>query len=463
MIRLDWVVDPVKHLHEFRDPIHTFISVRTDERRVIDSAPFQRLRNIHQLALTYLVYPGATHRRFEHSLGVMELASRIFDVVTNPQNIFHDSVRDIVPDDEGKRYWKSVLRMAALCHDLGHLPFSHAAEKELLPKDYNHEKLTVDIIRNAEMTDIWRNMTPPLRANDIAKLAVGAEHVEPLELTTWEAVLSEIIIGDAFGADRMDYLLRDSYHAGVQYGVYDHHRLISSLRILPETQQTDQPALGLEHGGLESSEALMIARHFIYKQVYLHPIRRVYDIHLKDFLRSWLTGGKFSIDLRKHLSVTDVEILAAIRKACASKNSAQHELARRIQRREHFHLFYTSSPTDKKGGKLKPGKLRPGTLIAEAAGERFGRKKIRHDYYLPSLAAPEFPVLTYDDKIESSLRVSEILRNMPEIEVDAVYCDGQLFEDAVRWRDKNKKTRLGAIIGAKHVTDFLQHALRDSA
>src|SRR5712691_11793110 len=77
----------MKYTHEFRDPIHTFISVRTDERRVIDSRPFQRLRHIHQLALTYLVYPGATHKRFEHSLGVMHLASRIFDVVTAPENL----------------------------------------------------------------------------------------------------------------------------------------------------------------------------------------------------------------------------------------------------------------------------------------------------------------------------------------------------------------------------------------
>jgi uncharacterized protein len=245
LIRLLKALDHVKHLHEFRDPIHTFISVRTDERRVIDSMPFQRLRNIHQLAMTYLVYPGATHKRFEHSLGVMEIASRIFDVVTDPQNLLHDSVRQIVPDEEGRRYWKSVIRMAALCHDVGHLPFSHAAEKELLPSGYDHERLTVDIIRSREMNDIWTGMTPPLRADDIAKLAVGAAKIAPLQLSTWEAILSEIIIGDAFGADRMDYLLRDSYHAGVQYGVYDHHRLISSLRILPEThEQTDQPALG---------------------------------------------------------------------------------------------------------------------------------------------------------------------------------------------------------------------------
>lgn len=224
---------PTKHTHEFRDPIHTFISVRTDERRVIDSRPFQRLRNIHQLALTYLVYPGATHKRFEHSLGVMELASRIFDVVTSPQNVFHDTVRNIIPDEEGRRYWKAVLRMAALCHDIGHLPFSHAAEAELLPANYDHERLTKELIYSEEMRQIWNSMTPPLRADDIVKLAVGAKKAFPLQLSTWEAILSEIIVGDAFGADRMDYLLRDSYHAGVQYGTFDQHRLINTLRILP--------------------------------------------------------------------------------------------------------------------------------------------------------------------------------------------------------------------------------------
>lgn len=74
-------------LHEIRDPIHAFVRLDSDERKVLNSAPYQRLRDIHQLALTYLVYPGATHRRFEHSLGVMELAGRIYDVVTDPENL----------------------------------------------------------------------------------------------------------------------------------------------------------------------------------------------------------------------------------------------------------------------------------------------------------------------------------------------------------------------------------------
>ena len=81
-----------KQYHEIRDPIHVFVRLDGDERRVLDSAVVQRLRHIHQLAMSYLVYPGATHKRFEHSLGVMELAGRVFDVVTADDNIV-DSIR----------------------------------------------------------------------------------------------------------------------------------------------------------------------------------------------------------------------------------------------------------------------------------------------------------------------------------------------------------------------------------
>src|SRR6266852_3136042 len=113
-----------KHKHEIRDPIHNFISVSSDERQVIDSFAFQRLRYIHQLALTFLVYPGATHRRFEHSLVVMELAGRVFDVLT--QSPRHPKVADYFPADKKLPGWRDVVRMGALCHDLGHMPFSHA-------------------------------------------------------------------------------------------------------------------------------------------------------------------------------------------------------------------------------------------------------------------------------------------------------------------------------------------------
>ena len=148
-----------KRIHEIRDPIHNFIRLDSGERKVLDSRPFQRLRYIHQLALTYLVYPGATHRRFEHSLGVMELAGRVYDIVTEPDNI-HESIRTIVPQHNSydHQYWRRVLRMAALCHDMGHLPFSHAAEKDLLPEGWDHERLTVEIIQSREMESIWKDL-----------------------------------------------------------------------------------------------------------------------------------------------------------------------------------------------------------------------------------------------------------------------------------------------------------------
>ncbi|MGH9776692.1 MAG: HD domain-containing protein [Candidatus Acidiferrales bacterium] len=405
---------------------------------MIDSRPFQRLRHIHQLALSYLVYPGATHKRFEHSLGVMDVASRIFDIVTAPENVNHDSVRDIIPDAQARSYWKSVLRMAALCHDVGHLPFSHAAEQELLPEGYDHEQLTKDVIYSGEMEEIWKAMTPPLRSDHIVKLAVGPKKAAPLELDTWETVLAEIIIGDALGADRMDYLLRDSYHAGVAYGKFDHHPLINTLRILPaKYEESDEPALGLEAGGLESSVGLMIARHFMYKQVYLHHIRRVYDIHLKDFLIKWLAGGKFSTELNKYLNTSDVEVLGAIRNAYENQQSSQHELARRIQCREHFRLFYEAAPSDTQGGKLIPGKV-----VAQAAEAQFGLDHIRYDNISPKTAAPIFPVLMFDRRIESSLRLSQVLARMPEIGVDNVYCDKSILTEAIVWRDQNKNSLL---------------------
>jgi HD superfamily phosphohydrolase len=188
-----------KHIHEIRDPIHVFVRLDSDERAVLDSRPFQRLRHIHQLALTYMLYPAATHRRFEHSLGVMELAGRVFDVVTNPVNV-SDAIRDLLPEiaqPNALPYWRRVLRMAALCHDMGHLPFSHAAEKELLPEGWDHERLTREIVLGAEMSAIWTAMTPPLRPMDVVKLAVGPRKAKDVTFSVWEAILAEIIVGDA--------------------------------------------------------------------------------------------------------------------------------------------------------------------------------------------------------------------------------------------------------------------------
>jgi hypothetical protein len=425
----------VKNTHEIRDPIHNFIRLDSNERKILDSRPFQRLRYIHQLGLTYLLYPSATHRRFEHSLGVMELASRVYDVITNPANIYHDTIRDEVPplNSFNHQYWRRVLRMAALCHDVGHLPFSHSAEKELLPEGWNHERLTLEIIRSDEMKLIWKDIK--ITSDDIAKLAVGPKYFRDSYFNNWEAILSEIITGNSFGVDRMDYLLRDSHHAGVAYGKFDHYRLIDTLRILPKKEDGSiEPVLGIEQGGLHSAESLLLARYFMYTQLYFHSIRRIYDIHLRDFLKEWLPNGYFHTALLDHLQINDNTILTELFKAADDVTLNGHDPARRIANREHFKLLYQRNPRDVN---KNPDSAK---AVFEAACDKFGVNNVRNDNYKQRGNGHEFPVITDDNQILSSLELSDTLKNVPIVAVDYVFINPDLYQDAHKWKKENIQT-----------------------
>ena len=427
-----------KNIHEVRDPIHVFVRLDSDERKVLDSRPLQRLRHIHQLAMSYLVYPGATHKRFEHSLGVMELAGRVFDTVTKPEKVT-EKIRNLlapisVPDQ--LVYWRRVLRMAALCHDIGHLPFSHSTER-LLPDGWNHERLTRELISSEEMKAIWRSTTPPLRTEDVVKLAVGPKKADDLDFNDWETTLSEIIVGDAFGVDRMDYLLRDSHHSGVAYGKFDHYRLIDTLRILPkpgsqEEEGSLEPVLGVEEGGIQSAEALMLARYFMFSQVYLHPVRRSYDLHLEDFLKEWLPDALFSTALEEHLKITDNEIAAAMREATSAEDECGHLHARRIMRREHFKQLYERNPDDVQ---VNP---ESGEAIFRPLCDKFGEEFFRRDRYRQEGGAPDFPVLLRDNRRASSLSISGVLKTLPILSVDFIFADRSIFFEADTWLKNNR-------------------------
>ncbi len=431
---------------EIRDPLHVFVRLEGDEPAVLDSAPFQRLRHIHQLALTYLVSPGATHRRFEHSLGVMELATRIFDTVCERRHLLHDAAREVVPDDPDKvRYWRRVVRLAALCHDLGHLPFSHAAEAELLPEGIDHEAISRKHILSEEMCAIWTTMEPPITADHIALLAVGPEEGEVV--SPWRAILSEIITGDVFGADRMYYLLRDSLHTGVAYGRFDHHRLIDTLRILPEPlsgPQDDEdnrraPGLGIQEGGVQSAEALLLARYFSFSQVYFHRARRIYDIHFKDFLKCWLApeGGFLPHEPEQHLRMTDNEVLVAIAEAAREGEEPLRGLARRIvEREQRFGLVYEPTPDELSIN------ADASSQVALALAARYGAEAVRHDRYGKPTAPFDFSVMRRDGKVVSSTGVSEVLAKVPTARFDYVFLDPGYAEDARAWL----KSRRAALI-----------------
>lgn len=435
-----------KPFHEIRDPIHVFIHLDSFEKRVLDSLPFQRLRHITQLALTYLLYPGATHKRFEHSLGVMELAARVFDVVTNPVNTT-ERVRELLPElqyPDALSYWKRVLRMAALCHDIGHLPFSHAAEEKLLPSGWSHERLSREFIESNEMSSIWDAMAPPLKPEHIVKLALGAGKAKDLSFSPWEAILSEIIVGDAFGVDRIDYLLRDSHHTGVAYGKFDHYRLIDELRILPTFTESTETALGIKEGGIYSAEALALARYYMFSQVYYHPIRLIYDRHLQDFLCAWLADGTlpgegvFSVDLNDHLRMTDNEVNSAMRTAAADPQCAGHEPARRIMTHNHYKVLYSRNPEDAKANSD------PGAAIAKAAEQEFGSEAVRYSHPKLKNVAKDFPVQARDNRIEPAIAISELLSNLKPASIDYVFVRPDLEPKAKKWLNEHRADILTA-------------------
>ena len=436
-----------KLYHEFRDPIHIFIKMFPEERAVVDSRPFQRLRNISQLALTNLVYPGATHKRFEHSLGVMEIASRIFDVLTETSNRNKD-ILDIFPKHPYELLrWRFTLRMAALCHDIGHLPFSHASEKELFPKGWNHEKMTATIILGDEMRPFWKTIS--INANEIVKLALGPKEVAgafgpdnpDFQFSNWETILSEIIVSDTFGADRIDYLLRDSHHAGVAYGKFDHYRLIDTLRILPfecnhsGTCEEKMPFLGIEGGGLKTVESLIVARYLMYTQLYFHPVRRIYDIHLKEFLMKLFPKG-IPITIPEYLGLSDNDILSEIYKCSEDSSCPLNELAKRIARRKHYKLLYERHPDDSKIS------LEPGKEVYEEACKAFGAEMIRHDFKEPKGGLTnDFPMKRSDGKIISALSSTSVLNQVHMPLIDNVYASREIYDKSEAW--------LGSFVASK--------------
>lgn len=438
-----------KFRHEVKDPIHAFVQFDDDERKIINSRPFQRLRFIHQLSLSFLVYPGATHRRFEHSLGVMELAGRVFDVITNPRKI-SDEVRSLLSpfvdlnDPNHLEQWRKTLRIAALCHDLGHLPFSHAGEDKLLPVGWDHERMTRKIIEEGEIADILKsNKIPAIKPELVAKLAIGPKKANDLEFNDWETLLSEIIVGDAFGVDRMDYLLRDSHHSGLVHGKFDHYRLVDTLRICTPPAESEtgdkskEPSLGVEQGGLLTSEALLLSRYFMYSQVYFHPVTKIYDLHLADFMVDNMKGQKFSVDAFEFVKTTDNEVMANIFVAAGDKLIPGHKHAKRIIERDHLRVLYERYPRDIRINKDAV------QIVYKAAVEKYSEQLVRY-FLMPAKGAPaDFLVYQNDDRVDRALNMSQVIAHIPTPEKEVVYVDSSIRNDATEWLEKERNRLIG--------------------
>ena len=328
--------------YELRCPVHGFIPINDWEREIINQSAFQRLRRIRQLAWTDYVYPGAMHTRFEHSLGVMHIASQLYDSIVRQSKVLLEAYYGY--DEAGFKRDQALVRLAALLHDVGHSPFSHAGE-DAFPfrgdskKRYVHEEYSAAIIRHELKHAIEQhplNGNYDFKAEDIAALIEGSSK------STRRVFWRELIAGQ-MDADRMDYLLRDSLHIGVAYGHYDSRRLLNTIRAVempqPEGEELKQGLrLGVTEGGTHAAEALVLARYFMFTQVYFHKTRVAYDHHLRHTLAELLPTGVFPTPepgmLKSYLGWDDWKVLGLL----AEGKGGEH--GERLRQRNHYREVY---------------------------------------------------------------------------------------------------------------------------
>ncbi len=370
---------------EFSDPIYGFIKADYRELHLIDSLIFQRLRHIKQLGLTYLVFPSAQHSRFEHALGVMHLADRLYTEI----------------EGEGDPRVRSIIRLAGLLHDLGHPPFSHTTEV-LLPEEKTHEDLTRRIILETEIYGILRKVFQ--FDHEEVELLVRLTLGEPENGE--EALLSEIITGQ-FGADRMDYLRRDAFFCGVSYGLFDHERLLSTVEVFPSSEGK---LLAVHSSGLRALENFLIGRYFMYLQVYFHKVVRILNIHLVELMKKVFKKEHFE-NLDSFLRMDDAAVISR-----AFSDEGLREDAERIFGRKHFKEVFSTRDR------------REFEEVRDFLLDRFPEELLRFDSVYKEPYDDRILVLEGDSlrKIEE---VSDVVAGLKPIEFYRIYAEPSLRDE----------------------------------
>ncbi len=260
---------------EIRDPVHGSIPINDSEIQILEHPFFQRLRNIKQLGFSEYVFPGATHTRYLHSIGVMNVSTLVFNFLFKNKH-----------DKETNRL-RETLRLACLLHDIGHAPLSHSTESVMplvsklkMPKRFldlkddrqaSHEDYTIKSITDSSFTDSFKGVKAEfgIDPNAIAELVVG-ETSDPgyftIEGTNYFPLFHQLVSSE-MDCDRMDYLLRDSYFCGVSYGKFDLDWIIDNLKICKESNQA---YLGISERAISTFDDFLLSRFHMFMMVYFH-------------------------------------------------------------------------------------------------------------------------------------------------------------------------------------------------
>lgn len=326
-------------LMEIRDPIHGSIYLNDGEVAIIESVEFQRLREIKQLGFSEFSFPGATHNRFLHSIGVSHVAGLVFD-----------SVFRAFPfkKSQNKNRFRQLVKLAALLHDIGHGPLSHTTElvmpqlKKLNIKLYenqkinqeriaNHEDYTIKFVTDSEISKIISKYFPDISPIHVAclidKELTADEFVFLDGVINFRPLLSQIVSSE-LDADRMDYLERDSYFCGINYGKIDKDWLVQNLTLHIKNSTA---YLALNRRALYAFDDFLISRHHMHLMVYFHHKSIIYEEMLNRYLTSDECKFFLPADSNEYISYTDYKLYEHL-------DTVDNEWAQRIATRKPYRV-----------------------------------------------------------------------------------------------------------------------------
>ena len=347
-----------------KDPVHGYIELGEDELGIVDTPAFQRLRRIIQLPFVYLVYPGARHTRFDHSLGCMHLAGEF---------AWRLSL------DEHRR---KVLRLAALLHDIGHTPYSHLLESLLLEKGMTHEEMSIRILREDSRL-----------AEAIEGCGVSVSEV--IEVLDGRAPESKVISGPT-DVDKLDFLLRDSYFTGASYGMVDVKRILWRSRLTPE-------GITLSIRTVGAVEEMALARYQSFMNIYFHhAVRAAQSLFLRGVRRLGIDFA--SMNAEEYLGYDDFTVW------CLMKNHEEgREILGRLEERRLPKVAYEVRLEEK-----IPMELRSRSGVEKVEEEIASMSKVPRKHvivdtpYIPPLPyRDDEQIKFYEEKVDGTLRIVE--------------------------------------------------------
>ena len=371
--------------------MHGFVRADPLETALVNSRPVQRLRFIHQLGFTFLVFPGAEHSRFGHVLGAMHLAGRVYDALCSKGEGLLPAGAHSPP--------RRLVRAAALLHDLGHAPFSHSAE-ELFEGGIDHEAMTRRLLRSPEIAGIFDAHGEGIDTAGVERLLAGGD-------TPTERLLAKIVSGE-LDVDKMDYLLRDSLFCGVRYGTFDLERLLDTMLPLADPQ-TGEWGIGVEEGGVHALEALVMARYYMFTQVYFNVTGKAMELHLNEWLKE--QGVRWAAEPEAFLAQDDMSVWSAMR-----TSPSPH--ARALVERRHYPVAFETREHLSREEKERFESLLP------SLHERFGQGNLLVSNSAKDphrMGRSRVLVRRFDGSLEPMEQASQFIRHLSRIDRYRVY------------------------------------------